>query len=233
MRALCLSISSSLIWSPWQYTVHSTSYVTRRLRRPFNPVSFSVPGPNVHPSAPDFQIPSIYFLPSGVRNHIRHPYEVTHNLIQYMKTIGYGLDDRSSIPGTGNDGAFSLRYRARIGDETHPAPYSIGSGGSFPGGKAAGAWSWPLNTTSTEMRMRGAIPPLPQQVFIAWWLITEEKVVEAWCLFSPLINFLVNVIMICHCRSKYLTSVTFWRDLLAVVKSQISLLPRNKTSFLV
>jgi hypothetical protein len=34
--------------------------------------------------------------------------------------------------------------------ETHPASYPMGTGGSFPGGKEAGAWSWPL--TSVQCR---------------------------------------------------------------------------------
>jgi hypothetical protein len=54
---------------------------------------------------------------------------------------GYGLDDRRSgvrFPeGAGN---FSLLHRV------HPASYSVGTGDSFLGGKAAGAWSWPLNS---------------------------------------------------------------------------------------
>jgi len=37
----------------------------------------------------------------------------------------------------------------------HPASYPMGTRGSFPGGKATCAWSWPLTS-----RMRGAIPPL-------------------------------------------------------------------------
>jgi len=30
---------------------------------------------------------------------------------------------------------------------THPASYPIGTRGSFPWGKAAGVWSWPLTST--------------------------------------------------------------------------------------
>jgi hypothetical protein len=60
----------------------------------------------------------------------------------------YGLDDRGSrvwLPaGTGN---FSLHHRFQNGSGAHPA-YQIGTRGSFLGGKAAGAWSWPLTSTS-------------------------------------------------------------------------------------
>jgi len=38
--------------------------------------------------------------------------------------------------------------------------------GSFPGGKAAGAWRWPLTSIYCQgQRMSGAIPPLPQYAF--------------------------------------------------------------------
>jgi hypothetical protein len=54
--------------------------------------------------------------------------------------LGYGLDDRGSrvrLPaGAGN---FSLHHRVQNGSGAHPASYSMGTRGSFPGGKAAGA----------------------------------------------------------------------------------------------
>jgi len=40
----------------------------------------------------------------------------------------------------------------------------MGTGGAFPGGKAAGAWSWPLTSIQCRgQRMSGAIPPLPSK----------------------------------------------------------------------
>jgi len=38
-------------------------------------------------------------------------------------------------------GNFSLRHRAQTGSGGHPAAYPVGTGGSFPRSKAAGAWS--------------------------------------------------------------------------------------------
>jgi hypothetical protein len=38
------------------------------------------------------------------------------------------------------------------GSGAHPASYPMGIKGSFPGGKAAGAWSWPLTPSSAEVR---------------------------------------------------------------------------------
>jgi hypothetical protein len=54
--------------------------------------------------------------------------------------LGYELDDwgsRFRFPaGAGN---FSLHHRVQNGSGAHPASYSTGIKGSFPGGKAAGA----------------------------------------------------------------------------------------------
>jgi hypothetical protein len=56
--------------------------------------------------------------------------------------LGYGLDNRGSnvrFPaGTGN---FYLHHRAQNGSGAHPASYPMVTRGSFPGGKAGGAWS--------------------------------------------------------------------------------------------
>jgi hypothetical protein len=43
-------------------------------------------------------------------------------------------------------GNFSLHHGVQNGSEAHPASYPMGTGGSFPEGKAAGAWIWPLTS---------------------------------------------------------------------------------------
>jgi hypothetical protein len=54
-------------------------------------------------------------------------------------TLGYGLDrwgPRVRFPaGAGN---FSLHHRVQNGSGAHPASYPMGTGGSFPRGKAVG-----------------------------------------------------------------------------------------------
>jgi hypothetical protein len=61
--------------------------------------------------------------------------------------LGYELDDQGSrvwLPiGAGN---FSLHHHVQNGSGAHPASYPMGTRGSFFGGKAAGAWSWPLTS---------------------------------------------------------------------------------------
>jgi hypothetical protein len=54
--------------------------------------------------------------------------------------LGCGLDDRGTrvrfSVGAGN---FSLHHRVRSGSGARPVSYPMGTGGSFLGGKAAGA----------------------------------------------------------------------------------------------
>jgi len=40
--------------------------------------------------------------------------------------------------------------------------------GSFSEGKAIEAWNWPFTASSAEVKMHGAVPPLPQYAFMAW-----------------------------------------------------------------
>jgi hypothetical protein len=60
-------------------------------------------------------------------------------------TLGFRLGDRGSrvrfLAGAEN---FSLHHLVQNGSGAHPASYPVGTKGSFPGGWATGAWSWPL-----------------------------------------------------------------------------------------
>jgi hypothetical protein len=55
---------------------------------------------------------------------------------------GYGLGGRGSISDKGK--IFYVLHSVRTDSEAHPASYPMGTGGSFPDSKAAGAWNWPL-----------------------------------------------------------------------------------------
>jgi hypothetical protein len=65
---------------------------------------------------------------------------------------GYGLDDR----GIGVDSRwaqeFSILHVVQTGFATHPASYPVGTGGSFAGGKAAGALSRPFTSNKSRGR---------------------------------------------------------------------------------
>jgi hypothetical protein len=56
-----------------------------------------------------------------------------------LQGLGYGLDDRSSIPGRGK--IFFLHIV-----QTGAGAYPMGTGGSIPGGKEVEAWGWPLTS---------------------------------------------------------------------------------------
>jgi hypothetical protein len=43
-------------------------------------------------------------------------------------------------------GNFSPHHRVQTVSEANPASYPVGTRGSFPGSKGAGAWSWPLTS---------------------------------------------------------------------------------------
>jgi len=59
---------------------------------------------------------------------------------------------------------------------SHQASYPMGIRGSFPGGKAAGAWRGSLTSIQYRgQRMRGAIPPLPQYAIMAWWSVEKHR----------------------------------------------------------
>jgi hypothetical protein len=54
--------------------------------------------------------------------------------------LGHGLDDRgSTVQFPAGSGNFSLHLRVQNSSGAHPASYPMGTMGSFPGGKAAGA----------------------------------------------------------------------------------------------
>jgi hypothetical protein len=61
--------------------------------------------------------------------------------------------------GTGN---FSLHHRVQTGSGTYRVSYPMGTNGSFPGDKVAGAWNWPL----------------PQYDLIAWCSIKKKGTVR-------------------------------------------------------
>jgi hypothetical protein len=77
--------------------------------------------------------------------------QAQRNILQYQlqdSTVGttsYRLDEQGvGVWVLGGGQEFSLLHVVQTGSGVHPASYSMGTVGSFPEGKAAGAWSWPL-----------------------------------------------------------------------------------------
>jgi hypothetical protein len=63
-------------------------------------------------------------------------------------------------------GNFSLHHRVQNVSGAHRASYPMGTRDSFPGGKAAGTWSWPF----TSVQCRGQ-----EYIFIAWCLVKHRE----------------------------------------------------------
>jgi hypothetical protein len=56
---------------------------------------------------------------------------------------------------------FSLRHKLQTGSEAYPASYPVGTGGSFPGGKAAESEDDLSPSSNAEIKNCGVILPLP------------------------------------------------------------------------
>jgi hypothetical protein len=72
-------------------------------------------------------------------------------------------------------GNFSPHHRVQTGSGAHPASNPIGTRGSFPGGKAADAWSWPLTPSSAEVKNAWLYTSTPQHDFMAWCSVTKAE----------------------------------------------------------
>jgi hypothetical protein len=124
--------------------------------------------------------------------------------------LGYGLDDRGSrvrFPeGAGN---FSLHHRVQNGSGAHPDSYPTGNRGSFPGGKAAGKWSWPLTSIYAEVKecvelylhspiYHGMVLRLTllrrtwSTIVVTWiWSIRQTCGIALWTFLMPTSDFFV------------------------------------------
>jgi len=96
----------------------------------------------------------------------------------------------TTISGTGVTqvrlGAGRMGFKFRAGAVTgllliaaacgaHPASYPLGTGGSFPGHKAIGAFKLTTHLhVVLRSRIRGAIPRLLQYIFMAWYLVKHR-----------------------------------------------------------
>jgi hypothetical protein len=85
--------------------------------------------------------------------------------------LGYRLDDRDSrVRFPAWAGKFSLHHPVQNGSGTHPASYPMGTRGSSGRGVKL--------TTHLHLvprsRVSGTILPLPQYVFMAWFLVKHR-----------------------------------------------------------
>jgi len=70
----------------------------------------------------------------------------------------------------------SILHRVQTGSGAHPTSYPRGTGSSFPGGKVAGTWSWPLTSfwcrsqECVELYLHSPIRLLDVVTFISSWM---------------------------------------------------------------
>jgi hypothetical protein len=96
----------------------------------------AVNGPYPEPQEASPPPPNLFLFPFPKEDMYNHP--LTHN--QHCPTTR--TTTRSNL-----HFASPLHHRVQNGSGAHPASYQMSTRGSFPGGKAAGAWSWPITFT--------------------------------------------------------------------------------------
>jgi hypothetical protein len=90
-----------------------------------------------------------FFLFQG-RSYVRVMYDTNYPCLRFWRS-GQQRAGWSEVRVPAGAGNFSLHYRVQTGSGAHSASYRVGTRGSFPGSKVAGAWSWPL----TSIQYRG------------------------------------------------------------------------------
>jgi hypothetical protein len=80
-------------------------------------------------------------FPQFLRKKYALKWTITVSLKWYSSLLWAGWSGVRFLSVTGN---FSLHHRVQNGSRAHPASSPMGIRGSFPEGKATGAWSWPL-----------------------------------------------------------------------------------------
>jgi hypothetical protein len=89
--------------------------------------------------------------------------------------LDYGPDDRGSrVRFPARAGNFSLHHRVQNGSGAHPASYPMGIRGSFPAGKAAGAWSWHSPHLVPRSKNEWSYTSTPQYAFLAWCSVKKS-----------------------------------------------------------
>jgi hypothetical protein len=86
--------------------------------------------------------------------------------------MGYGLDNRGSIPARGK---MSFLHSVQTGYGAQPTSYAMGTGSSFRGYKAARGPEQEADhspPSRAEVKNGGTIPPLPPYVIMGKRLIT-------------------------------------------------------------
>jgi hypothetical protein len=143
----CILCSSCKKWSSTQYFIRRESNIAI-LRLPFPQIRIILPS-SLHSNLNVINVHFIISLPysPGVLNTF-----IFHRRAGIAQWYSAGLRAGwSGVRFSAGAGKFSLHHRVQAGLEAHPSSYPMGARGSFPGCKAAAAWSWPPSS-STEVK---------------------------------------------------------------------------------
>jgi hypothetical protein len=137
----------------WSFTFHSED-----LRSQSNSVSVgyrlddrglflaTASGPPLGPIQPPIQwVPDPFLL--GIKRPVCEAEHSLPSSAKFKNTWSAGV--RAGWAGVrvpAEAGNFSLHHRVQTGFGAHPTSYPMCTWGSFPRGKAAGPWSWPLTS---------------------------------------------------------------------------------------
>jgi hypothetical protein len=92
-----------------------------------------------------------------------HTFQEGHWFIwhTYLTTARLATGWTIGVRFTVGAGSLSLLHRVQTGSGLHPASYSMGTGGSFPGGKAAGAEADHSTPSSSEVKNAWCYTSIP------------------------------------------------------------------------
>jgi hypothetical protein len=111
---------------------------------------------------------------------------------------GYGLNDRGVGVRVPLGARIFLFFRViQIGSWAHPASYPTGTGGSFPGGKAAGREAHHSPPTNAEVKETWTYTSPPPYAFKTWCLIVKHR--EIFTFLPSLILLLLLYNLPCFC----------------------------------
>jgi hypothetical protein len=92
------------------------------------------------------------------------------------------LDDRGTIPNSGNVGIFTLRRRVQTGSGAHPFSSPVDKGAPSRGVKRPGREADHSRLSSTKVKNAWNCTSTPPNVFMAWCLIKQRLLLHVWYL---------------------------------------------------
>jgi hypothetical protein len=124
---------------------------------------------------PTHQAPASFITSSEFIHH-RHFVWIQMQVVSYGSTVGiataYGLDDQGVRVRVPVVSEYSLLHIIQTSSGAHPVSYSMGTGGFFPRGKAAGHEAHHSPPTSAEIKKMWNYTFIPPYTFMVLCLIS-------------------------------------------------------------